>query len=146
MSTADVAGIAAAAGADRCRQPYFHAAVVARQLGKVCLVNCRALQVRPQESVCVIGTARLAEGEVITLDADQGRVYAGRCRSCASGPSGARSGAGWRESARRGPTSVANSSLSEVSQAGAALFRTLTSIDAPATKRSERAVTAYQSP
>jgi len=79
MSTADVEGIAAASGVlTAAGSRTSHAAVVARQLGKVCLVNCRSLEVRPQESVCTIGTTRLAEGEVITLDADNGRIYAGR--------------------------------------------------------------------
>jgi pyruvate,orthophosphate dikinase len=79
ISTADVAGIAAAAGVlTAAGSRTSHAAVVARQLGKVCLVDCRSLQVRPQESACTIGAARLVEGEVITLDADHGRVYAGR--------------------------------------------------------------------
>ena len=79
MSTADVAGIAAAAGVlTAAGSRTSHAAVVARQLGKVCLVNCRELHVRAQEANCTIGTLRLSEGEIITIDADNGRIYAGR--------------------------------------------------------------------
>lgn len=99
--------------------------MVARQLGKVCLVNCPTLRVRPLESSCTIGAHRLQEGDAITLDADNGRVHLGRLPLVREQPPAEIDQVRrWRESARRGPTSVANSSLSEVSQAGAALFRT----------------------
>ncbi len=78
IATADVAGIAAARGVlTAAGNRTSHAAVVARQLGKVCLVNCRALRVQPQGSSCTIGDTRLHEGDALTLDADSGKVYAG---------------------------------------------------------------------
>lgn len=54
-----------------------HAAVVARQLGKVCLVGCEALQIDAAERVVRIGGRALAEGELLTLDGNQGVVHAG---------------------------------------------------------------------
>lgn len=54
-----------------------HAAVVARQLGKVCLVGCRALAVENGAPRCRIGDAVIEEGDPITLDANKGVVYAG---------------------------------------------------------------------
>ena len=78
ISTADVAGIGAAEGVlTGAGSRTSHAAVVARQLGKVCLVNCQALRAQPLESSCTIGDTRLHEGDALTLDADTGRVYAG---------------------------------------------------------------------
>jgi pyruvate,orthophosphate dikinase len=54
-----------------------HAAVVARQLGKVCLVGCADLQIdTTARSIQVAGTS-LREGELVTLDANEGVVYAG---------------------------------------------------------------------
>jgi pyruvate,orthophosphate dikinase len=77
-STADVAGIAAAQGVlTAAGSRTSHAAVVARQLGKVCLVDCQSLRARPQEASCTIGTTALHEGDALTLDADMGRVYLG---------------------------------------------------------------------
>lgn len=79
MSTSDIAGIAAAEGIlTAAGSRTSHAAVVARQLGKVCLVNCGSLRMDPEESSCMIGDARLREGDALTLDGDTGRIYAGR--------------------------------------------------------------------
>ncbi len=79
ISTADMEGIAAAQGVlTAAGSRTSHAAVVARQLGKVCLVNCQALRTQTQTSTCMIGDTQLHEGAELTLDADTGRVYAGR--------------------------------------------------------------------
>lgn len=57
-----------------------HAAVVARQLGKVCLVGCESLAIdEPGRSVSV-GGRELREGDLITLDGNEGVVYAGTIR------------------------------------------------------------------
>jgi len=78
MSTSDVAGIAAAEGVlTAAGSRTSHAAVVARQLGKVCLVNCAALRMLADGS-CTIGDTRLREGDALTLDGDTGLIYAGR--------------------------------------------------------------------
>jgi len=77
-STDDVAGIAAAAGILTARGGRTaHAAVVARQLGKVCLVGCRELAIDPAKRSCSIGGKLLREGQVISLDGGTGGVYSG---------------------------------------------------------------------
>ncbi|MFD1690868.1 PEP-utilizing enzyme [Azotobacter chroococcum] len=54
-----------------------HAAVVARQMGKVCLVGCERLAIDEAGRSLRIGERLLAEGEPITLDGNEGVVYAG---------------------------------------------------------------------
>jgi pyruvate, orthophosphate dikinase len=77
-STEDVAGIASAAGILTARGGRTaHAAVVARQMGKVCLVGCRELAVDPGKRSCSIGGKVLREGQVISLDGGDGGVYSG---------------------------------------------------------------------
>ena len=79
IATEDIAGIAAADGVLTSRGGRTsHAAVVARQLGKVCLVGCRSLRIEPDSRSCVIGALRFQEGDDLTLDGDGGRVFAGR--------------------------------------------------------------------
>ncbi|MEC5216288.1 pyruvate,orthophosphate dikinase [Actimicrobium sp. GrIS 1.19] len=60
-----------------CGARTSHAAVVARQLGKVCLVGCTALQIDAQTRTVTIGKVTVREGDLITLDGDSGAVYAG---------------------------------------------------------------------
>lgn len=55
-----------------------HAAVVARQLGKTCLVACEAIDLNPQSRSVRIGELLLHEGDWITLDGNRGQVYGGR--------------------------------------------------------------------
>ncbi|MHB1373353.1 MAG: PEP/pyruvate-binding domain-containing protein [Thauera sp.] len=54
-----------------------HAAVVARQLGKVCLVGCEALQIDTAGRAVNLAGQVLAEGAVLTLDGNEGAIYAG---------------------------------------------------------------------
>ncbi len=54
-----------------------HAAVVARQLGKVCLVGCSDLQIDLDNRSVRLGAQSLKEGEVITLDGNHGDIYRG---------------------------------------------------------------------
>ena len=54
-----------------------HAAVVARQLGKVCLVGCAELQIDDSARTIKIGETVLREGDLLTLDGNGGVVYAG---------------------------------------------------------------------
>ncbi len=76
--TADIAALELATGLLTARGARTsHAAVVARQLGKVCLVGCGDLQIDlPRRQVCLAGQP-MAEGEVLTLDGNDGAVYAG---------------------------------------------------------------------
>lgn len=77
--TSDIEGMAAAAGiltASGGRTS--HAAVVARQLGKVCLVGCSDLTIDLDRRLCKIGQPTMHEGEFLSLDANDGGIYAGR--------------------------------------------------------------------
>jgi pyruvate,orthophosphate dikinase len=78
-STADIAGLAAAAGVLTARGGRTaHAAVVARQLNKVCIVGCRELAVQDNGKGCRIGDQFIEEGAAVSLDGHSGRVYAGK--------------------------------------------------------------------
>ena len=52
-----------------------HAAVVARQLGKVCLVGCTALSIDELARSIQIGDTQMHEGDVLTLDGNDGAIY-----------------------------------------------------------------------
>jgi pyruvate,orthophosphate dikinase len=79
IATGDVAGLAAAAGVLTARGGRTsHAAVVARQLNKVCVVGCRDLVLEPAGRGCRIGGVPVEEGAVLSLDGHTGRVYSGR--------------------------------------------------------------------
>jgi pyruvate,orthophosphate dikinase len=78
-ATTDIEGMALAAGiltASGGRTS--HAAVVARQLGKVCLVACPGLDIDLSHRQCRIGGTLFDEGDFISLDGNAGAVYAGR--------------------------------------------------------------------
>jgi len=55
-----------------------HAAVVARQLGKVCLVSCPGLEIDFDRRECRIGGKKFDEGEFLSLDRNTGAIHAGR--------------------------------------------------------------------
>ena len=76
--TEDIAGLAQAAGIlTATGSRTAHAAVVARQLGKVCLVGCRELTLDLPHRACRIGARTLAEGDLISLDGNLGAIYPG---------------------------------------------------------------------
>jgi len=54
-----------------------HAAVVARQLGKVCLVGCGDLGIDMTARTVSFGATILNEGDIITLDGNEQSIYAG---------------------------------------------------------------------
>jgi pyruvate,orthophosphate dikinase len=54
-----------------------HAAVVARGMGKCCVVGCSALDVDAREGIFSVGDKRYHSGDAITLDGTNGGVYAG---------------------------------------------------------------------
>ncbi len=58
-----------------------HAAVVARQLGKVCLVGCAELQIDEVSRTIRLGTTTLQEGDLLTLDGNGGALYAGAAQT-----------------------------------------------------------------
>ena len=78
LSTDDLPGIAVAGGVLAARGGRTsHAAVVARELGKACVVDCRALDVDAEARRCRLGETSIAEGEFLSVDADSGRIFAG---------------------------------------------------------------------
>lgn len=54
-----------------------HAAVVARQMGKVCLVGCSTLHIDDSARTVQLGERTFQEGDVLTLDGNDGSIYAG---------------------------------------------------------------------
>lgn len=78
-STEDVEGFAAAvAFLTAVGGRTAHAAVVARDMGKVAIVGCRALSFDADNRSARLGDARLAEGDWISLDGDTGEIFSGR--------------------------------------------------------------------
>jgi pyruvate,orthophosphate dikinase len=79
ISTEEIAGLAASLGILTARGGRTaHAAVVARQLNKVCIVGCRDMVIQGQGKTCRIGSHVVEEGSTVSLDGHSGRVYPGR--------------------------------------------------------------------
>ncbi|HHQ48825.1 MAG TPA: hypothetical protein ENK19_08090, partial [Acidobacteria bacterium] len=55
-----------------------HAAITAKRLGKVCVVNCHDLTVVEGEHEAAIGERRFSTGDMVSIDGVLGNVYAGR--------------------------------------------------------------------
>ncbi|MBI3609534.1 MAG: pyruvate, phosphate dikinase [Nitrospirae bacterium] len=53
-----------------------HAAVVARQMGKVCVAGCEAVEVHEAQHTVKIGPATLKEGDYLSINGFSGQVYA----------------------------------------------------------------------
>ncbi|MDR8402099.1 MULTISPECIES: PEP/pyruvate-binding domain-containing protein [Paraburkholderia] len=80
--TDDIAALEVAAGLLTQRGARTsHAAVVARQLGKVCLVGCTALRLDESARTLQLGDTVLHEGDEVTLDGNDGAIYAGTART-----------------------------------------------------------------
>ena len=78
-STADIDGLAVAEGVVTATGGRTsHAAVVARQLAKVCLVSCPLLSTDLNRRSLRIGERTIAEGELISIDGNDGAIYPGR--------------------------------------------------------------------
>ncbi|MGA9620488.1 PEP/pyruvate-binding domain-containing protein [Methanoregula sp.] len=74
----DISGIGASLGILTVRGARTsHAAVVARQMGKVCIVSCGELKIDLARRVCAFPGRDLYEGDYITLDGQSGQIYAG---------------------------------------------------------------------
>jgi pyruvate,orthophosphate dikinase len=90
LSPDDIGGLDAAVGiVTTCGGRTSHAAVVARQLGKACLVGCTELAVDPAARTCSIGGRAFREGEVVTLDGETGFIYDGEVPVISERPSDA---------------------------------------------------------
>jgi pyruvate,orthophosphate dikinase len=76
--TADIDGMALAAGIlTGSGGRTSHAAVVARHMGKVCLVACPELTIKLDHRQCRIGAHVFREGDYLSLDGNTGAVYPG---------------------------------------------------------------------
>ncbi|HTW66717.1 MAG TPA: PEP/pyruvate-binding domain-containing protein [Bryobacteraceae bacterium] len=86
-ATSDIEGMAAAAGIlTATGGRTSHAAVVVRQLNKVCLVGCRSLIIDLRRRLCQIGGRTLHEGDFLSLDANEGAIYAGQLATITERP------------------------------------------------------------
>jgi pyruvate,orthophosphate dikinase len=86
-STADVTGFAAAAGiVTAVGARTAHAALVARQMGKPCVVGCADLTIDLVVRGARLAKATLSEGDWITIDGDAGKLYLGRCETVEKRP------------------------------------------------------------
>src|SRR6185369_453998 len=80
--TSDIAALESATGLLTQRGARTsHAAVVARQLGKVCLVGCAELLIDDAARTIKIGDTTLHEGDLLTLDGNEGVLYAGAAQT-----------------------------------------------------------------
>ena len=86
-STADVAGFAVAAvivtavGARTA-----HAALVARQMGRPCIVGCAGLVIDSNTDRAMLGSSAVSAGDWIAIDGDSGRIYLGKREIIVSRP------------------------------------------------------------
>jgi len=77
VATSDIAGIAVVSGVlTASGGRTSHAAVVARQMGKVCLVGCADLRIDEVAKQATLGQTHIAEGDPLCLDGDAGTIYA----------------------------------------------------------------------
>jgi len=100
-ATTDIEGMALAAGIlTGSGGRTSHAAVVARQLGKVCLVACPGLEIDLDRRQCRIGATALNEGDFLSLNGNTGAVYLGRLAQLTERPERALAAiAAWRTAA-----------------------------------------------
>jgi pyruvate,orthophosphate dikinase len=85
--TEDIAGMASAVGIlTALGGRTSHAAVVARQLGRVCLVACPELSIDLNRRTCNIGGQEFSEGDPLSLDGNEGTVHAGLLEAVAERP------------------------------------------------------------
>jgi pyruvate,orthophosphate dikinase len=78
-SPEDIRGMHAAQGILTARGGMTsHAAVVARGMGKSCVVGCRGLVINEGAGYCRIGSQRIQAGEFLTIDGSTGQVILGQ--------------------------------------------------------------------
>jgi pyruvate,orthophosphate dikinase len=78
-STADVAGFASAAGiVTAIGARTAHAALVARQLGKPCIVGCSSMAIDVAADRAQLAGTTISGGDWISIDGDSGRIYQGK--------------------------------------------------------------------
>ena len=86
ISTDDLIGLAVSTGILTGRGGRTsHAAVVARQMNKVCIVGCRDLVLNGNKR-CRIGGESLSERDILSLDGHSGSIYSGKVAVVAERP------------------------------------------------------------
>jgi pyruvate,orthophosphate dikinase len=86
-STADVAGFAIAAGiVTAVGARTAHAALVARQMGKPCVVGCSRMTIDEAADRAQLAAAAISGSDWITIDGDSGNIYLGRREIIATRP------------------------------------------------------------
>jgi pyruvate, orthophosphate dikinase len=102
-SPEDIAGMDAAEGILTARGGRTsHAAVVARGMGKCCVVGCEALRIDYKAGTMTAAGKTLKDGDWITLDGATGSVYVGKVPTTQAKVSGDFSKLmGWADKARR---------------------------------------------
>ena len=86
-TTADISGLAnCAALVTASGARTSHAAVVARQLGRPCVVGCREITLRPGDGACHFDGRVVAEGGLLTVDGTTGRIYTGEVATVVERP------------------------------------------------------------
>jgi pyruvate,orthophosphate dikinase len=84
-SPEDLRGMIAAEGILTARGGVSsHAALVARQMGKVCVCGASALNVDYQARKMTVGDVKLNEGDFLSIDGTAGEVYAGEIKTAPS--------------------------------------------------------------
>jgi pyruvate, orthophosphate dikinase len=84
-SPEDLRGMIAAEGILTARGGVSsHAALVARQMGKVCVCGASALQIDYSAQTLTAGDITLKQGDFISIDGTAGEVYAGEVKTAAS--------------------------------------------------------------
>jgi pyruvate,orthophosphate dikinase len=86
-STADVAGFAVAAGiVTSVGARTSHAALVARQMGKPCVVGCSTVTIDIGADRAQLADVTIAGSDWITIDGDSGKLYLGRLETVVTRP------------------------------------------------------------
>src|SRR5262249_23346374 len=84
-SPEDLRGMIAAEGILTARGGVSsHAALVARQMGKVCVCGARALQVDYHAKTLTVNGRTFNEGDFLSIDGTSGTVYAGQVKTAPS--------------------------------------------------------------
>ena len=86
-STADVAGFAVATGiVTSAGARTAHAALVARQMGKPCVVGCSGMKIDAPAGQAQLADTTISANDWITVDGDSGNLYVGRRETIATRP------------------------------------------------------------
>ena len=84
-SPEDLRGMIAAEGILTARGGVSsHAALVARQMGKVCVCGANALQIDYGTKTMTVGGKSFKEGDALSIDGTSGQVYAGEVKTASS--------------------------------------------------------------